>query len=112
MTGQAQAQNLTAAQFKQTLCAQASALFNCANINVNVQTFTSFSNVAMLNPVQNGQLNAATMNYNPGAPGDIVVVQAFYLWPVFAAPLSFNLANVNGVDHLLVATAVFRNEPT
>jgi Flp pilus assembly protein TadG len=107
MTGQAQA--TTASQFHQTVCNKAGTLFSCAGIYVNVQTFGSFSNVAPLNPLQNGAFNN-TMNYTTGSSGNIMMVQVFYQWPVVFAPLGFSVAN-NGTNRLLVGTAVFRNEP-
>ncbi len=111
MTGQAQTQNMTATQFQQTVCTNAVALFTCSGIYVNVQKFSSFSGVSQLNPLQNGTFNNATMNFSPGSPGDIVLVQVFYQWPVDLGPLGFTLANMNGNMRLLVGTAVFRNEP-
>lgn len=111
MTGQAQSNGTTAAQFKNNVCAAAAALFSCSGIYVNVQTFSSFSSMTMLNPLQSGNFNSGAMNYSPGKPGDIELVQVFYQWPVFTAPLNFNLSNMNGNSHLLMATAVFRNEP-
>jgi Flp pilus assembly protein TadG len=111
MTGQAQTQNLTASQFQQKVCANAVAMFNCSGIYVNVQKFSSFSGMSMLNPLQNGTFNSANLTYNSGNPGDIVLVQVFYQWPVVTALLGFNLSNMNGSNRLLVATAVFRNEP-
>lgn len=110
LTGQAQAQNMSAAQFQQAVCNAATSLFNCAGIYVNVQTFQSFSNVTMLNPIQNGKFNAGAMSYSPGASGDIEVVQVFYQWPVYTGPLGFSLSTI-GNNNLLIATAAFRNEP-
>lgn len=111
MTGQVQNGGMSAAQFQQIVCNDAGSLFSCNNIYVNVQTFSTFSQIAMLNPVQNGNFQSGQMNFQPGNAGDIVVVQAFYQWPVFPAPLGFNLANLNGNLMLLVGTAAFRNEP-
>ena len=110
MTGQAQTQNISATTFQQSVCTQATSLFTCGNVYVNVQKFSSFTSATMLNPLNNGNFNTA-MNYNTGGPGDIVVVQVFYQWPVFLGPLGFNLTNMNGNYRLLQATAVFRNEP-
>jgi Flp pilus assembly protein TadG len=110
MTGQAQTGGMTASQFQAAVCAKASALFNCAQLYVNVQKFTSFYSVSQPTPLSNGAF-VNNMNYNIGAAGDIVLVQTFYQWPVFLAPLGFNLSNMNGNNRLLVGTAVFRNEP-
>ena len=47
------------------------------------------------------------MTYQPGGPGDIVVVRLFYQWPIYVSLLS----NMTGNNRLLVATSAFRNEP-
>jgi len=111
MTGQAQNGGFSAAQFKTGVCNDAAVLFTCAGIYVNVQRFASFSSVTPLNPLSGGNFNSGAMNYSPGTAGDIELVQVFYQWPVFTAPLNFSLSNMNGNNHLMVATAVFRNEP-
>jgi Flp pilus assembly protein TadG len=111
MTGQAQSGNYTASQFQQAVCANATSLFNCGGIYVNVQTFSSFSSVTMLNPVSNGTFSSSGMSYSPGGTGDIEVVQVFYQWPVYPGPLGFSLSNASGNNRVLVATAAFRNEP-
>ncbi len=111
MTGQAQTQNVTAAQFKQDVCNNVSALLSCNGIYVNVQTFSSFSNVSAPNPLNNGVFNGSGMSYSMGGPGDIELVQVFYQWPIVLGPLGFNLANMSGNYNLIVGTAVFRNEP-
>jgi Flp pilus assembly protein TadG len=110
MTGQAQTQNVSATTFQQSVCNAATSLFTCGSIYVNVQKFSSFTSASMMNPLSNGNFNNS-MTYNTGGPGDIVVVQTFYQWPVFLGPLGFNLTNMNGNYRLLQATAVFRNEP-
>jgi Flp pilus assembly protein TadG len=111
MTGQAQTQGLTASQFQSKVCQAASSLFSCSGIYVNVQKFSSFSSITTTTPLTNGNFNSAAMGYTTGGPGDIVLVQVFYQWPVVLGPLGFNLTNMNGNYRLLVGTAVFRNEP-
>ena len=111
LTGQAQTQNMTAAQFQQAVCANGAALFTCANVYVNVQKFNSFSSMSMLNPVSNGAFTPGSMKFSMGNPGDIMLVQVFYQWPVYLAPLGFDLSNLKGNMRLLIGTAVFRNEP-
>jgi Flp pilus assembly protein TadG len=112
MTGQAQTQGFSQSQFKNAVCAKIYGMFDCQNgVYVDVKTFTSFANVAMNSPVD-GQGNFQNnFNYQPGGPGDIVVVRLFYQWPVYVSLLGFNLTNMNGGKRLLVATAAFRNEP-
>ncbi len=111
MTGQAQNQSVTAAQFQQDVCTNAPVLFTCSGLYVNIQTFSSFSNVSSGSPLQNGNFNTAAMKYTVGGPGDIELVQVYYKWPVILGALGFNLSNMNGNFNLIVGTAVFRNEP-
>jgi Flp pilus assembly protein TadG len=114
MTGQAQGQNLTAATFKNAVCARIYGLFNCqAGVYVNVQTYSSFGSISNSPPLnQNGTLNTSNLGYSPGGPGDIVVVQLFYQWPIYVSLMNLgNLSNMAGGNRLLVATAAFRNEP-
>ena len=56
-------------------------------------------------------MQSGNFTYQPGGPGDIVVVRLFYQYPVYVSLLKFNLSNVNGGYRLLAATAAFRNEP-
>jgi Flp pilus assembly protein TadG len=113
LTGQAQTSNFDAAAFKNAVCAQINGLFNCqSGVYVDVKKFTSFSSVTMANPVDaQGNFQNNNFSYEPGGPGDIVVVRLFYLYPVYVSLLGFNLTNVSGGTRLLAATAAFRNEP-
>ena len=93
------------------ICANATALLDCGSIYVNVQTFSSFSSVKMLNPVTNGKFDNSNIGYNLGGSGDIEIIQVFYQWPPFGTLLGFDFSNMSGGMDLLVATAAFRNEP-
>jgi Flp pilus assembly protein TadG len=110
MTGQAQTQGWTAAQFKQQICNQIQAIFNCSSgVYVDVETYSSFSAVNLNLPITSGVFNGSSLGYNPGGPGDVVVVRLYYKYPVYFSVL--NLSNVTGGFNLLAATAVFQNEP-
>jgi Flp pilus assembly protein TadG len=111
MTGQAQNASYTASSFKTAVCAKIFGLFDCQNgVYVDVQKFSSFASVTNNSPVSNGTFTPPN-NYNPGGPGDIVMVRLFYQWPVYVSLLGFDLSNLNGGKRLLAATAAFRNEP-
>jgi Flp pilus assembly protein TadG len=110
LTGQAQNGGYTQAQFKTYVCNQVVALFNCANIYVNVQSFSSFETLTAGCPINNGTF-VNNMQYSPGGPGSIVIVQLFYQWPQIVTGLGYNITNLNGGYRLLCATAAFRNEP-
>ena len=112
-----QATGDTQSQFATTVCQQVSALFNCNKIMINVQNYgtgTSFSSASTAAPTLTFDSNGNVTNtwvYSPGSNGDIVVVQVMYQWPIFLKPFSFNLSNLSNGNRLLMATAVFRNEP-
>ena len=112
-TGAAQSANFSASQFKASICNQLTYMFNCtSNLYVNVQTFTSFSNVVLTTPTDaNGNLAKTGYSYSAGHGSDVVVVRAYYQWPVFINALGNNLANEPDGTHLLVATVAFQNEP-
>ena len=79
MTGQAQTQGFSQTAFKNAVCAKVYGLFDCqAGVKVDVKTYTQFSSVNLTNPVdQNGNL-IENFTYQPGGPGDIVVVRLYY----------------------------------
>jgi Flp pilus assembly protein TadG len=114
LTGQAQNQGLNATTFKNAVCARVYGLFNCqSGIYVNVQTYSSFGSISYSPPLDNkGNLVTTNFTYQPGGPGDIVVVQLYYQWPIYFTLMDFSsLSNMAGSSRLLVATAAFRNEP-
>ncbi len=112
MTGQAQTQGMSAATFKNAVCAKIYGLFDCANgVFVDVQTFTSFNNMTLNNPVDAQGNFQNNFQYQPGVQGSIVVVRLFYQWPVYVSLLGLDMSNMNGGKRLLAATAAFRNEP-
>jgi Flp pilus assembly protein TadG len=112
MTGQAQTANYTAANFKTAVCARVYGLFDCANgMTVDVKTYSNFSAVNNAAPVSGGVFDSSQTAYTPGGPGCIVRVTLYYQWPIYVTMYNTALANLNGNKRLLVATAVFRNEP-
>jgi Flp pilus assembly protein TadG len=107
MTGQAQNQGFDETAFKNAVCEKAMGLFPCAGIKVDVKKYTSFGAVDLTPPLDaNGNLQN-NQTFQPGGPGDIVVVRLYYQWPIYVAMLQ----NMAGNSRLLVATSAFRNEP-
>ncbi|MBI5130661.1 MAG: pilus assembly protein [Rhodopseudomonas palustris] len=112
LTGQAQSGSYSQSQFKNDLCTRISSLFDCAGVYVDVQSYGSdFSTVNITSPIDGSKNFVNNMQYNPGTAGQIVVVRAFYQWPLFVTGLGYNIANLSGSKRLLTATAAFRNEP-
>jgi Flp pilus assembly protein TadG len=114
MTGQGQTSAVTQSQFTNTICPMIQPLFNCSQLMVDVESYASFSgaNVSAPTLTYNAQGQVTnTWSYNPGGPGDIIVVRLIYQWSVIGGPLGFTLANLqNGTAEMLGVTA-FRVEP-
>lgn len=112
MTGQAQNAAYTQAQFKADVCGRITVMFNCSGgVYVDVQNYPAFSSVNVSNPIDASKNFTNPNNYNPGGPGDIVVVRLFYQWPILVTRFGYDLTNLSGSKRLLVATAAFQNEP-
>jgi len=110
LTGQAQNNNWAASTVIAKVCPQA--LFNCNNLHIVVNNYSSFAaaNTSAPQMYSNGQ-PVTSYAYNPGAPGEVMVVQLIYALPVVGGPLGFTLANLpNGAAEVMGVTA-FRVEP-
>jgi Flp pilus assembly protein TadG len=112
-TGQVASGNMTQAQFRTYICNEISPVLNCdANLQIDVESYTNFSSATIGNPLlANNTLNPALNNYSTGAACSVVVVRAFYTWSVATPLLTTFIVNMANNDHLLTATAAFRNEP-
>jgi Flp pilus assembly protein TadG len=112
LTGQAQNGSYTQSQFANYVCTQVpAAFFNCNNIYIDVESWSSASSVTIANQIDGSGNFINNMQYNPGTQGSLVVVRLFYQWPTFFTGFGFNLANLSNNKVLLQATAVFKNEP-
>ncbi|MFN3658751.1 MAG: TadE/TadG family type IV pilus assembly protein [Pseudolabrys sp.] len=116
MTGQAQTAGYSKDTFKtNVVCTYLKTgvnLFDCENgVYVDVKNYSTFGSIDNTKPVTNGQFDSSKLGYNPGGPGCIEVVTFYYQWPVYVSLFGSGLSNLNGSKRLLVATAVFRNEP-
>jgi Flp pilus assembly protein TadG len=114
LTGSAQNAGLDQAGFANVVCGKIQTLFNCSGLMIDVQTATSFSaaNTAMPALTFDGSGNVTNAwAYQPGNPGDIVVMRVMYQWPVVLGPLGLSLSNQANGNLLLMATATFKNEP-
>jgi Flp pilus assembly protein TadG len=116
MTGQAQNAGYTTSDtFKKNVVCEylktGVTMFDCNKVVVDVKNFASFSSIATSSPVTNGQLDDKKATFKATGPGCIQVVSFYYSWPIYVSLLGNNLSNLGEGTRLLVATAVFRNEP-
>ncbi|MFB9269252.1 TadE/TadG family type IV pilus assembly protein [Bradyrhizobium erythrophlei] len=113
LTGQAQGQSLTQAQFANVVCSNVVTLFNCNKLMIDVQVAGSWTSANTGTPSLTFDASGNVTNswqYNPGSPGDIVVVRVMYQWPVLLGPLGFNLSNLSNGNRLIMASTAFKNE--
>lgn len=114
MTGQGQSD--TQAAFKTQICNNylPSILFNCNSLVIVAQTYTSFSAASTSMPAlyNNGTL-VTNWAYNPGTPGQIMVVQLIYPWSVVTGPLGFSLQGSGMPKNTaeMMGVTAFRIEP-
>jgi Flp pilus assembly protein TadG len=113
LTGTAQGANYTSwSNFRDNVvCPQIPALLTCANIYVDVESFSQFSSAVISTPITNGSFDPSSLGYNPGGPGSTVLVTLYYQWPLFVTGLGYNISNLSGNMRLLQATAAFQSEP-
>ena len=111
-TGQAQSDGMNAAQFRTLVCNEISMLLSCdAALGLDVRKYGGFGAV-QFNPAldDNGNLSGS-MSFDPGGAGDVVVIRAFYTWPMLTPTVGTNFVNMAGGHRLLEASTAFRNEP-
>lgn len=108
-TGEAQTGKVTAGAFKTAVCAKMSPIGpNCATaLQIDVQTFADY---AATNTTATDGETPRTMAWNPGSAGSIVLIRAYYTWPLITPLLQTGLQNSNGKRIIYAATA-FNNEP-
>jgi Flp pilus assembly protein TadG len=114
MTGQVQNANMTQTQFAALVCPYVQALFTCSKLMINVQNYSSFSAASTATPTLTYNGSGAVTNswsYSPGSPGDVMVVQLVYQWPIVGGPFGNVLKSLgNGTTEMMGVTA-FRVEP-
>jgi Flp pilus assembly protein TadG len=111
-TGQASAQNMTAAQFKTSLCGRMSIFASdcAARASVDVRVIPQFA-VTPPDPMAGGTFNAGSLTYSNGNPGDLVLVRVWYRQPLMTTFLSQGLSRMNDGAAMMTVTTAFRNEP-
>ena len=107
-TGEVQTAGRSAATFKSAICTEMSWLGSACSsaLSVDVRTFAGFS-------ASGAALNTAKPNtpcWDPGGPGSIVLVRAYYNWPLVTPLLQTGLQTSNG-KRMVTAAAAFANEP-
>lgn len=110
-TGQAQAQGFDASKFKEQILANASGFpMSADRLTIDVEKIDSFTSYKSKPLIEDGKMTN-DVGYNHGEANEIVIVRAMYRWPMISSLMATNFADLATGDRLLVATAIFRNEP-
>lgn len=110
-TGQAHAQGFDADKFKEAMLEHLSGFpITSDRLTIDVERIDDFSSFTPKPLIKDGELVADT-GYNHGEAGQIIVVRALYRWPMLSSMMKTAYGDLSSGDRLLVATAVFRNEP-
>ena len=116
-----QTQNTNQAAFRTALCNEISVLLSCdpAKLFIDVRAFSSFAGSGYPAAID-GSKNFQSANLNSyqtgsssknNATNTIVLVRAFYKYPLYSPVFSTYYSNVNGNVRLLSASTAFRTEP-
>jgi hypothetical protein len=87
---------ISAADFKTELCKNVPSYLDCASkVMINVETRTDFSATTRTSASDgNGNLSNDLQNspsWDPGNPGDVVIVETFYEWELFTPFINYIL---------------------
>ena len=118
-TGQAQSQNLSAAQFRTVLCDKIKHMLSCdsSKLLIDVRSFSNFGSAAFPQALDGaGNVNPALNSYQTGGSSQngnnaIVLVRAFYKWKMNTPLLGAYFSNAQNNTRLLSTSVAFRNEP-
>jgi len=103
----------TAATFVTTVCnAMGWLQGSCVSqLKIDVRPQNNFSSLVAPNPMASGTFDPTVLTFNPGIAGQVVLVRAFYQWPLLAPGLDSMFSKThNGID-LIVESTAFVNEP-
>jgi Flp pilus assembly protein TadG len=115
LTGQAQSATFDLEDFRAAVCDHTFGLFNCDAIHLRVTPIADFGSASIAPPVEPDCEQpcdwTTPQSFSPGVSSSVVMVQAYYKWPVILNVLDFSLATLGDHTRLLAAVRVFRNEP-
>jgi Flp pilus assembly protein TadG len=116
-TGQAQTEEFDLTDFREQVCDELYGLFDCGAVKLKVSVVTNFTSATAAPPTQTGSDCDPSCDwtieesYKAGTGKQIVMVQAYYKWPVIVNLPGFNFQNQPDGVRLLGTVRVFANEP-
>lgn len=102
-----------AAAFRQQICDGMGWLEDsCPNrLSVDVRAFTTFASASAPDPTADGIIEPDELSFEAGKAESVVLVRAWYRWPLVTPFLSKALSKLDTGEALVVSATTFRNEP-
>lgn len=114
-TGQLREENLRPDSVKSSICKKISILpiVDCNKLSINLDNYTSFSEVPVKNLVTNNGELGLPQTINVGGPSTINQINVLYRWPVMTNILYYLNPDVKPADRVLplFITVTWQNEP-
>ncbi len=101
----------TVTQMKAAVCREASLLFRCSGILVDVASAASFDSLGNPPSPSGGVLDPDDFGYASPASAQIMRITVTYEWPIVTNYVASHLSNMGGNTALLSAISVFQTEP-
>lgn len=101
---------MRAEKFKQILCENVTALFDCSKLAVDIRPASSFGGAMAPAPITGGNFDASTYSYQTVGAKTIGIVRAAMEFPAWTAFLGNTQGLTNG-RRIIMASSVFRTEP-
>lgn len=111
-TGQAKAQGMDAARFKEGVCSRMSIFASdCpSRLSIDVRVIPRF-NTTPPDPMAGGSFNEGSLSYANGQAGDLILVRTWYRQTLLTTFMSQGLSRLKDGTIRLSSTTAFRNEP-
>lgn len=111
-TGKVQSTGITEQQFRTLVCNEISMMLSCdARLGIDVRKYAGFGDTQFKPSLDSNGNMTGDLNFDPGTAGDVVVVRAFYTWPMLTPAIGPIFSNMAGNHRLLESSVAFRNEP-
>lgn len=112
-TGQAQQQTLTSDDIKQKLCQNMSIFAaDCSSrAFVDIQVVDNFTDPVAPDPLASGVFDPSKLTYEPGGPGERVLVRIWYEQPIITPMIAQAVSRTADNKVYLTTSLAFRNEP-
>lgn len=103
--------NITEQEFKDIICEETKALFNCDDIYLDLTVVAKFGDLQ--EPPKPSVLadDLAGFQFTPPGPSQIVQLTVMYEWPIVTNYVAAGLSNLQSKNALLTTVAIFKTEP-